>query len=450
MKRYVILLMGLFLLTTATQAGRPRKVVKKKTAKKEVKVEDPRIQQMLAATQKVMFIDSMVVDKRHFISRIPLSADAGLLEQTDSLGQFTNELKDHRLTAYFDKKDSCIHIAQSDYIANQWTAPVRVGGISDSSANYPFLMPDGVTFYFAQKGEQSIGGYDIFVTRYDPETGSFLKAENIGMPFSSTANDYLYAIDEVNNLGYFVTDRRQPAGKVCIYVFIPNETRKSYQSEAGEDMTVVTTDYQSAGRGCGSNQWESEAGKNLMFSILLHPKVSAKDQFILSMANALALKDVLDSYTDGIKIKWPNDIYWNDKKIGGTLIETSLQGAEIKDFIIGTGINVNQQEFHSDAPNPVSLIQIIGCETNRDEMLEKIVARWEYYYNKVETGDWHSIRSKYRSALYRRGEVHDYRYPDGTMERMTLVDVTDDGHLLLLCGRELLSFAFKEIQFVVD
>ena len=238
MKRYVILLMGLFLLISATQAGRPRKVVKKKTAKKEVKVEDPRIQQMLAATQKVMFIDSMVVDKRHFISRIPLSADAGLLEQTDSLGQFTNELKDHRLTAYFDKKDSCIHIAQSDYIANQWTAPVRVGGISDSSANYPFLMPDGVTFYFAQKGEQSIGGYDIFVTRYDPETGSFLKAENIGMPFSSTANDYLYAIDEVNNLGYFATDRRQPAGKVCIYVFIPNETRKSYQSEAYSDAQM--------------------------------------------------------------------------------------------------------------------------------------------------------------------------------------------------------------------
>ena len=147
-----------------------------------------------------------------------------------------------------------------------------------------------------------------------------------------------------------------------------NNWLKGYQSEVGEDMTVVTTDYQSAGRGCGSNQWESEAGKNLMFSILLHPKVSAKDQFILSMANALALKDVLDGYTDGIKIKWPNDIYWNDKKIGGTLIETSLQGSEIKDFIIGTGINVNQREFHSDAPNPVSLIQITGRETNRQEI----------------------------------------------------------------------------------
>lgn len=228
-----------------------------------------------------------------------------------------------------------------------------------------------------------------------------------------------------------------------------NDWLKGYQPEAGEDMTVVTTDYQSAGRGCGSNQWESEAGKNLMFSILLHPQVLAKDQFILSMANALALKDVLDEYTDGIKIKWPNDIYWNDQKIGGTLIETTLLGSVIKDCIIGTGINVNQKVFHSDAPNPVSLVQILGHETDRQEMLEKIVARWEYYYKKVEKGDWHSIRSDYRSALYRRGETHDYRYPDGTMERMTLVDVTDDGHLLLLCGHELLSFAFKEIQFVI-
>jgi BirA family biotin operon repressor/biotin-[acetyl-CoA-carboxylase] ligase len=228
-----------------------------------------------------------------------------------------------------------------------------------------------------------------------------------------------------------------------------NDWLRTYKSEEGEEITVVTADFQSAGRGCGTNQWESEAGKNLMFSILFHPQVLAKDQFILSMANALALKDTLDHYTDGISIKWPNDIYWNDRKICGTLIETSLQGKEIKDCIIGTGINVNQRVFNSDAPNPVSLVQIIGHETDLQEVQERIVARWVYYHNKVEKGDWHSIRSDYRSALYRRGEPHDYRYPDGSMERMTLVDVTDDGHLLLLCGRELLSFAFKEIQFVI-
>ncbi len=231
MKKCVILFLAFMTIL-------PSAYSQKKKAKEEVVVEDPRIQQMLVATQKIMFIDSMVVDKRNFVSRIPLSADAGLLEQTDLLGQFTNELKDHRLSAYFDKKDSAIHISQSDYIANQWTTPVRVGGISASSANFPFLMPDGVTLYFGQQGEQSIGGYDIFVTRYDAESGSFLKAENIGMPFSSTANDYLYAIDEVNNLGYFVTDRRQPAGKVCIYVFVPNDTRKNYQSEAYSDAQL--------------------------------------------------------------------------------------------------------------------------------------------------------------------------------------------------------------------
>jgi hypothetical protein len=199
--------------------------------KKEVVVEDPRIAQMLASTQQIMFIDSMVVNKRNFMRHIPLSADAGFVEQNDSMGQFTNELRDHRLSVMFDAKDSACHIYQSDYIANTWTNPVRVEGISESSAIYPFLMPDGITLYYAQKGENSIGGYDLFVTRYDSDSGAFLRPENIGMPFSSTANDYFYAIDEVNNLGYFVTDRHQPADTVCIYIFEPNPTRKVYQSE---------------------------------------------------------------------------------------------------------------------------------------------------------------------------------------------------------------------------
>ena len=230
MKRYTIVLLALCLLYPLSADAQRRKKVKKPAT--PVVVEDPRIQQMLVSTQKVVFIDSMVVNKNNFLRYIPLSRDAGQLEQTDSMGQYTNELKDRRLTTVFDTKDSVCHIVQSDYIGNRWTTPHRVEGISDASARNPFLMPDGATLYFAQKGDNSIGGYDIFVTRFDSDTGAFLKAEYIGMPFSSTANDYFYAIDEANNLGYFVTDRRQPAGKVCIYVFIPNETRKIYSSES--------------------------------------------------------------------------------------------------------------------------------------------------------------------------------------------------------------------------
>lgn len=238
MKRYVILLLALTMIIPSGFAQRRKKAVRKKQTKKEVVVEDPRIAQMLASTQQIMFIDSMVVSKRNFLSYIPLSRDAGLAEQNDSLGQFTNELRDHRLIVSYSKKDSACHISQCDYIANTWTVPVRVKGISDASANFPFLMPDGITLYFAQQGENSIGGYDLFVTRYDAESGAFLKAENLGMPFSSTANDYFYAIDETSNLGYFVTDRNQPKGKVCIYVFEPNQTRKIYQSEAYSDQKL--------------------------------------------------------------------------------------------------------------------------------------------------------------------------------------------------------------------
>ena len=207
MKKYATLLLLILILIPSTMDAQRRK--KRQTKKPEVVevVEDPRIQQMLISTQKVVFIDSMVVRKNDFLRYIPLSHDAGTLEQKDFMGQFTNELRDHRLTTIFNQKDSATHIVQSDFIGNRWTPQQRLEGIGNASANFPFLMPDGTTLYFAQQGENSIGGYDLFVTRYDSDTGTFLRAENLGMPFSSTANDYLYAIDEANNLGYFVTDR---------------------------------------------------------------------------------------------------------------------------------------------------------------------------------------------------------------------------------------------------
>ena len=234
MKRYITILFILGLLMPFSVYAQKKKS-KKNTKKPVVEIvqEDPRIAQMLEATQKIMFIDSLVVDSANFMRFIPIAKDCGTLVQNNNLGQFTNELKDFRLTTVFDAKDSISHICVSDYIGNTWTTPVAAKGINkEASANYPFMMPDGTTLYFSQKGANSLGGYDIFVTRYDGSEGTFLKPENLGMPFASTANDYFFAIDEFNNLGYFVTDRHQPRGKVCIYVFIPNETRQVYQSEA--------------------------------------------------------------------------------------------------------------------------------------------------------------------------------------------------------------------------
>lgn len=230
MKYYICMALAL-LLSLGASAQRKGKGGAAKKQKVEEQVEDPRITQMLNSVQQVVFIDSMVVDAGDFLSHIPLSPFSGKMTQQPGVGTtFTNEMGDRRLSTVI--KDSVATIVNSDFIANRWTEPQPIGGIGADAAANPFLMPDGITLYYAQKGEKSIGGYDIFLTRYNSERGTFLKPENIGMPFASEANDLFYAVDEFNQLGYFVTDRRQPDGKVCIYVFIPTETRRIYQPEA--------------------------------------------------------------------------------------------------------------------------------------------------------------------------------------------------------------------------
>ena len=120
-----------------------------------------------------------------------------------------------------------------------------------------------------------------------------------------------------------------------------DEIRKLMLSNS-QRMSVVVADYQRSGRGQAANRWESEAGKNLLFSIMTHPlMVPVRNQFLLSMAGGLALKEVLDGYTTEITLKWPNDVYWRDRKISGTLIETTLSAGHIKDCIFGIGLNVS-------------------------------------------------------------------------------------------------------------
>ena len=226
-----------------------------------------------------------------------------------------------------------------------------------------------------------------------------------------------------------------------------------YEPENGEDMTVAWTDFQSAGRGCGTNTWESEAGQNLTYSVLLCPKhVDARNQFILSMANAVALKRVLDAYLGNVSIKWPNDIYWRDRKLCGTLIEARLKGQLVRRCVLGTGINVNQLRFLSNAPNPVSLCQVLGHDVDRMEVLRAVTEETARAMLQVENQAWEPLRNDYRSALYRRGEPHLFRLPDGQTKALTLETVSDDGHLLLResSSGALMSFGFKEIQFIIS
>jgi BirA family biotin operon repressor/biotin-[acetyl-CoA-carboxylase] ligase len=206
---------------------------------------------------------------------------------------------------------------------------------------------------------------------------------------------------------------------------------------------VVWADYQTAGKGQGTNSWESERGKNLLFSILYHPQdIPANRQFQISMAVSLAIADALGEQIGDVSIKWPNDIYWRNAKIGGILIENRLMGQTIKDSIIGVGINVNQRQFHSDAPNPISLWQIHGHETDRETLLRSILDRFSLYINK-------DVKSRYVNMLYRRKGFHPYCDKDGAF-MAEFKDVEDDGHLVLSKENgQQCRYAFKEIQFVI-
>lgn len=209
-----------------------------------------------------------------------------------------------------------------------------------------------------------------------------------------------------------------------------------------EQPTVVLTEYQTAGRGCGTNKWESERGKNLLFSILIHPYgVRAHRQFRISMAISLAICKALGQHIGDLSIKWPNDIYWRNGKIAGILIENTLVGKSVKDCIIGIGLNVNQREFHSNAPNPVSMWQICEEETDRESILNDILR-----YFKENMGKYN--KEEYLSMLYRRKGYFPYADKDGAF-MAEIVDVEDDGHLVLNDDNgQQRRYAFKEIRFI--
>lgn len=234
------------LLPLTIQAQKKKPVIKKPIVVTPTEPEeDPRITEMRELTQQIVFVDSVVVSKGAFLNSICLNPESGQLfdynefMRTDDHPNCYVYLNEMGNKCYFSNQNEQgrLWLYTADKLGNEWGAPTPLTGISEgiTEANYPFMMADGITLYFAAKGSESIGGYDIFITRSNTENGNFFKPENLGMPFNSEANDYMLAIDEMANIGYFVTDRRQPADKVCVYTFIPPTTRRTYNPDNYSD-----------------------------------------------------------------------------------------------------------------------------------------------------------------------------------------------------------------------
>lgn len=265
-----------------------------------------------------------------------------------------------------------------------------------------------------------------------------------------------------------------------------NSFLRDYRPLQPVDITLVTAEYQTAGRGQGTNRWESERGKNLLFSLLVNPaSLPAAQAFVLSEAIALSIREAITPFIrEEVTIKWPNDIYVGDCKIAGILIENTLQGSAVARSIIGCGVDVNQETFrfpllnrqaslqaehptvNSESPimnselsivnselsivnTPISLRQLLGHDVERRFVLEAVIDGFTRRYELIQRGTFAPIADEYRAALYRRTGFHPFRDADGPFEA-EIADVELSGHLVLRCPDGRLSrYAFKEVSFLL-
>jgi BirA family transcriptional regulator, biotin operon repressor / biotin---[acetyl-CoA-carboxylase] ligase len=228
-----------------------------------------------------------------------------------------------------------------------------------------------------------------------------------------------------------------------------NYATNHMSKENWEEGTVVIADIQIKGKGQLQNSWESEKGKNLLISMVLYPRfIMVQNQFEISKVIALGVWEVVSLFVENVSIKWPNDIYVADKKIAGILIENAVMGSEYSYAVAGIGLNVNQQKFLSDAPNPVSLFQLKGIEFDMEEILSLLILSINKWYGILKEKNFTAIDTAYLKVLY-RFEVEAKYSDDKGIFTGTIVGVDPIGQLMIEKSTgEIRSYYFKEVAFL--
>ena len=213
--------------------------------------------------------------------------------------------------------------------------------------------------------------------------------------------------------------------------------------------TVIMAESQYAGRGQQQNRWHSEAGKNLTFSLLLKPSfLPVTQQFDLTRAVSLGIINALNPLLGAsLKIKWPNDIYYADGKLGGILIENLVQGSQIKNSVVGIGLNINQGSFPLDVPNAVSLKQILHTDYDLKLLLSEICKNIEAAYLNLKAGRFELVRKAYYDRLYWLNEDKTFK-ANGFTFTGKINNVKPNGLLVVHNGVEEVEFNLKEIEFL--
>ena len=291
---------------------------KEDTSETEIKFAQVRnLLRMQKRTEDVQIIDSIVIDKNSFLNAYSLSSESGALM---SYYDFFKEGRDISSIVFTNQKDDRIYFARPSQngfyslysqtkLLDDWSDEKSLFPDGTNDNNYPFVLSDGVTIYFASKGYESIGGYDIFVTRYNTNTNSYLAPEQMGMPFNSPANDYMMVIDETKGLGWFVSDRNQSENDVCVYLFIPDPSRKRLESVDDPEELRVRSSLVSI-----KDTWRENAGYEELIK-LAHTDMTEKiigtlrdfefvvnDKITYYSLNEIKSSEAKNLYSDVIKV----------------------------------------------------------------------------------------------------------------------------------------------------
>ena len=298
LKTRIVSLLLILLSTSVLSMSQVRKnVVVNKSNKGKAELpgkSDELFESMLPTTAQILVIDSFIATKTDFIDKIPLEKDFGQISTYDRLNHTTGQQFAYTYVngfgnrMFFAKKgkDGHYKMFSADRLDNEWTNVKQINDFGDDfeDINYPFMLADGTTLYFAAKSKGGLGGYDIYVTRYDISSEKFYKPENMGLPYNSKDNDFYCIIDEFNGLGWLVTDRRQDGGNVCVYVFVPQKERKIYDSEEVDDDELYNYAELYSIKDTWTDKTELEAGRERL-SKLLEKRDNVKRSSIYFIVN---------------------------------------------------------------------------------------------------------------------------------------------------------------------
>jgi len=223
-------------------------------------------------------------------------------------------------------------------------------------------------------------------------------------------------------------------------------------TERPESEAVVWALEQSKGRGQRNNSWVVEPSKNLTFSIIVYPSyMPINRQFSLSEVAATSVASVISELVADapVTIKWPNDIYIGNKKVGGLLLEHSIMGSSIDYSVVGIGINVNQVEFPQSLPNPTSLAVETNAEYDLEELLEGFIQSFFSQLELLKSGLYDEIHEKFKYKLFRNQGFHQFENEAGQFTAK-IADVRQSGEMVLEMadGRQV-AYAFKEVSYVI-